>query len=105
MADQKPFESYLTDDNLIFIENEYIRLGANLSLGGALTYLAEKGRKNLINSYDWGRQVQMSFYNHPVPFVPEGHEMADRWKHIGWNPIQSGDVYRNRSRILALWPS
>ena len=100
MADQKPFDSYLTDDNLIFIENEYIRLGANLSLGGALTYLAEKGKKNLINSYDWGRQVQMSFYNHPVPFVPEGHEMADRWKHIGWNPIQSGDVYRNRSRIL-----
>ena len=55
MADQKPFDSYLTDDNLIFIENEYIRLGANLALGGALTYLAEKGRKNLINSYDWGR--------------------------------------------------
>ena len=100
MADNKPFDSYLTEDNLIFIENEYIRLGANLSLGGALTYLAEKGKKNLINSYDWGRQVQMSFYNHPIPFVPEGHEMADRWKHIGWNPIQSGDVYRNRSRIL-----
>ena len=100
MADQKPFDSYLTENNLIFIENEYIRLGANLSLGGALTYLAEKGKKNLINSYDWGRQVQMSFYNHPIPFIPEGHEMADRWKHIGWNPIQSGDVYRNRSRIL-----
>ena len=100
MADQKPFDSYLTEENLVFIENEYIRLGANLSLGGALTYLSEKGKKNLINSYDWGRQVQMSFYNHPIPFVPKGHEMAERWKHIGWNPIQSGDVYRNRSRIL-----
>ena len=100
MADQKPFDSYLTDDNLLFIENDYIRIGANLSLGGALTYLAEKGKKNMINSFDWGRQVQMSFYNHPIPFVPEGHEMADRWKHIGWNPIQSGDVYRNRSRLV-----
>ncbi len=100
MADQKPFDSYLTDDNLLFIENDYIRIGANLSLGGALTYLAEKGKKNMINSFDWGRQVQMSFYNHPIPFVPEGHEMAERWKHIGWNPIQSGDVYRNRSRLL-----
>ena len=100
MANEKPFESYLTEDNLIFIENEYIRIGANISLGGALTYLAEKGKKNLINSYDWGRQVQMSFYSDPIPFTPEGHEMLERWKHIGWNPIQSGDVYRNRSRVL-----
>ena len=100
MADEKPFDSYLTDSNLIFIENEYIRIGANLSLGGALTYLAEKGKKNMINSFDWGRQVQMSFYNHPIPFVPEGYQMAERWKHIGWNPIQSGDVYRHRSEIV-----
>ena len=72
MSEQKSFGSYLTDDNLLFIENEYICIGANLSLGGALTYLAEKGKKNLINSYDWGRQVQMSFYNHPIPYIPEG---------------------------------
>ncbi len=100
MADKKNFAQYLTDDNLIFIENEYIKIGANISLGGALTYLAEKGKKNLINSHDWGRQVQMSFYAHPVPFNPEGSQMAECWKFIGWNPIQSGDYYRNRSRVL-----
>ena len=100
MAEEKSFDSYLTDDNLVFIENEHLRLGANLSLGGALTYLAEKGKKNLINSADWGRQVQMSFYSHPVPFNPEGSQMAECWKVIGWNPIQSGDYYRNRSRVL-----
>ena len=100
MEEKKPFDSYLTDENLIFIENEYIRLGANISLGGALTYLAEKGKKNLINSHDWGRQVQMSFYAPPVPYNPEGTQMAQCWKFIGWNPIQSGDYYRNRSRVL-----
>lgn len=100
MADEKSFDYYLTNDNLVFLENENIRIGVNLSLGGALTYLAENGKKNLINSYDWGRQVQMSFYNHPIPFVPEGVTMAERWKHIGWNPIQSGDVGRNRSQVL-----
>lgn len=100
MEEKKSFESYLTDDNLIFIENEFLRIGANISLGGALTYLAEKGKKNLINSHDWGRQVQMSFYAYPVPYKPEGSEMAECWKFIGWNPIQSGDFYRNRSRVL-----
>ena len=100
MEEKRSYDSYLTDDNLVFIENEYIRIGANLALGGALTYLAEKGNKNLINSHDWGRQVQMSFYNAPVPYQPEGSQMAECWKFIGWNPIQSGDYYRNRSRVL-----
>jgi len=100
MSTNNDFMKYLSDDNLIFIENEYLRLGANISLGGALTYLSEKGKKNLINSADWGRQVQMSFYAPPVPYQPEGVQMAECWKVIGWNPIQSGDYYRNRSRVL-----
>ncbi len=88
------------DENVIYIENDHIRLGVNLDLGGAVTYLSEHGRKNLINSFDWGRQVQMSFYGHPVPFEPEGHELSDHWKGLGWNPIQSGDFFGNRSRIV-----
>ena len=97
---EKSYDKYLEGENVVYIENEHLRLGANLALGGALTYLAEKGKKNLINSADWGRQVQMSFYAPPVPFHPEGVEMAENWKFIGWNPIQSGDYYRNRSRVL-----
>ena len=100
MATKKEYLKYLSDDNLLFIENEYIRIGANLSLGGALTFLAEKGAENLINNYDWGRQVQMSFYSHPVPHLPEGIENNPGWDYIGWNPIQSGDCFRNRSDIV-----
>ncbi len=91
----------LESDNISWIENDKIKLGINLGLGGAVTYLAEHGKSNLINSADWGRQVQMSFYSFPVPFHPEGHNMQESWHFIGWNPIQSGDCYGNRSVILA----
>lgn len=100
MATKKEYLKYLSNDNLLFIENDHLRLGANLSLGGALTHLSEKGKENLINNYDWGRQVQMSFYSHPVPHLPEGIENNPGWDYIGWNPIQSGDCFRNRSDIL-----
>ena len=100
MPTKAEYLQYLSDDNLLFIENEYIRIGANLALGGALTHLSELGGENLINNYDWGRQVQMSFYSGPVPHLPEGIRNNPGWDYIGWNPIQSGDCFRNRSDIL-----
>lgn len=90
----------ILDENVVYVENEYIKLGANVALGGAITYLAEHGNRNIINSWDWGRQVQLSFYSGPVPFHPEGTEMGKNWTHTGWNPIQTGDCFFNRARVL-----
>jgi hypothetical protein len=83
-----------------YIENGRIRLGANLDIGGAITHLSTIGGPNMINSHDWGRQIQMSFYSGPVPFVPEGATVSKNWKQLGWNPIQSGDCYGNGSRVI-----
>ena len=92
--------SLLSDDNILYLDNGKIRIGVNLGLGGAVTYLAEIGKKNLINSYDWGRQIQMSFYSGPIPYEPEGYKVREEWKALGWNPIQSGDCYNHPSKIL-----
>ncbi len=55
-----------------FIDNGIIRLGVDLTLGGAITFLSDsKTKENLINNYDWGRQIQMSFYGGPNPFTPK----------------------------------
>jgi len=89
------------DGQMSWLDNGQIRLGADLLIGGSITYLADCNDKtNLINSADWGRQVQMSFYSGPNPYVPEGAVVNERWKNLGWNPIQSGDFFGFRSTVL-----
>lgn len=88
-------------DDISWLENDEIRFGANLSLGGAVTHLSLKSDGvNMINSHDWGRQIQMSFYSGPIPYEPDGHKPSEHWSFLGWNPIQSGDYFGNRSQIL-----
>ena len=89
------------EDRVSYLDNGVIRLGVNLELGGAITYLSKsKSDTNLINSYDWGRQIQMSHYSGPVPFTPHGKQPKKEWAGLGWNPIQCGDCFGNRAKIL-----
>ncbi|MEY3530623.1 MAG: hypothetical protein RLZ70_1691 [Verrucomicrobiota bacterium] len=74
-----------------YLDNGIIRVGVDLNHGGAIVYLAPKGGRNLINNHDLGRQVQMSFYSGPVPYTEKGQSPSAHWKHLGWNPIQTGD--------------
>lgn len=87
--------------NMSYLDNGVIRIGINLDIGGAITYLSESGSgENIVNSHDWGRQIQMSFYSGPNPFTPNGKEPSPVWKFLGWNPIQSGDAFGNRSEVI-----
>lgn len=83
-----------------YLDNGEIRIGVDLEIGGAITYLSKSGSdENIVNSHDWGRQIQMSFYSGPTPFEPNGKKPREYWKFLGWNPIQSGDTYGNKSRV------
>ncbi len=85
-----------------WLENDRLRLGVDLDLGGAITFLASKKEgANIINNFDLGRQVQLSFFSGPVPFEANGQKPAEHWRHIGWNPIQTGDDFKNTSKVLA----
>lgn len=89
-------------EHMRYLDNGTIRVGIDLDLGGAITYLSKSGSDvNLINSYDWGRQIQMSHYSGPVPFKPRGKQPDPAWVGLGWNPIQSGDCFGHRSRVTA----
>lgn len=87
--------------SMSYIQNEFIKVGIDLNLGGSITFIADvKKGENIINNHDWGRQVQMSFYSGPNPFLPNGKEPAPFWRGLGWNPIQSGDYSGKRSKVL-----
>ena len=91
-----------SESRMSYLDNGQIRLGLDLSIGGAVTWLSDANTSaNLINSYDWGRQVQLSFYSGPVPFKPAGAEIKKEWEGLGWNPIQAGDSYHHGSKVLA----
>ncbi len=92
------------DEPMRYIENDRVKLGLNLLLGGAITYLEDKQTQsgNMINCYDWGRQIQLSYYSGPNPYVgPNGEKPAPEWAGLGWNPIQSGDCGGFRSQVLS----
>jgi len=90
------------EERMSYLDNGVIRIGVNLDIGGAITYLADaKTRENMINSHDWGRQIQMSFYSGPIPFTPNGKQPSKTWAGLGWNPIQSRDYAGYRSKVLA----
>ncbi len=84
-----------------WLDNGEVKVGVDLNHGGAIVFLARQGGENLINNFDLGRQVQLSFFSGPVPFAADGQRPAKHWEHIGWNPIQTGDDFKNASLLLA----
>lgn len=89
--------SHQTPD-IQFIENAHIRVGIIRKWGGAITHVSVPGGPNIINSHDLGRQIQQSYYSGPPNYRKQGKEKSKEWDAFPWNPIQTGDAYRNGSR-------
>ena len=76
-----------------YLENNVMRVGANLSWGGAIVELSHAGH-NLVDEHDTGRLIQASFYDQAGRYV----DHAGEW---GWNPVQGGDKHNHGSRVVS----
>jgi hypothetical protein len=87
---------------LLTLDNGTIKVGVDTLYGGGITYLSQSASTtNLINIYDFGREVQQSYYSGPANFVPPGAVQNPQWSPWPWNPIQVGDSFGYRAAVLA----
>ncbi len=88
----------------IFLENDHYKVGVDLAWGGGISYIEDKKDNdpelgNLINRHDTGRLVQQSYYcTRLAPYVC-GRFNKSQWP---YNPVQGGDQYQNRSKLVDL---
>jgi hypothetical protein len=100
-AESRGVSESLPEPKMTYLDNGEVRVGMDLALGGAVTFLSSRDHPgNVINGADLGRQIQMSHYSGPWPFVVGDKKPHDAWAFLGWNPIQTGDVHRNPSRVI-----
>ena len=91
-----------------YIENDRFKLGVKLSWGGGINYVEDKtytaveGLKNLCNMHDTGRLIQQSYYG--TGAIPGVYESGSFDGSSSWpyNPVQGGDKYLNKSRLIDL---
>ncbi|MCX6922038.1 MAG: hypothetical protein NT154_02285, partial [Verrucomicrobia bacterium] len=89
------------EPKMTFLDNGEVRIGMDLGLGGAVTFISSRDHPgNIINSADLGRQIQMSHYSGPWPFEVGEKKPHKAWAGLGWNPIQTGDCYMNPSKVI-----
>lgn len=77
-----------------FLANERIRIGVDMTSGGAIFWFSEMpDGPNLLNHADRGRFIQQSYYGEP-----DGSDWAGKpWR---WNPVQGGHWQGKPAKVL-----
>jgi len=84
----------------ISADNGTLKVKFDLTRGGAICYISLSGSdRNLVNIHDEGRYIQQSYYaGKSIDRKAEGQ--SPKWSPWSWNPIQVGDEFKNRAKIL-----
>lgn len=79
--------AYILADTIEYLDNGIIKVGVNLSKGGAISEISHQGF-NLVDNNDTGRYVQVGLYDGTGVY--------------GWNPVQGGNEANQESGYLAV---
>lgn len=84
----------------VVISNSRMRIERWLNYGGAICHVSEYGGPNLVNNYDWGRQIGVTLYGFPNPFTPPGVQYRPEWLGVGWDPIEAGSTFSTDQNVI-----
>lgn len=81
-------------------DNGILTVNFDLTRGGAISWISHSGsQRSFVNIADEGRYIQQSYYaGKSLDRKAEGQ--SPDWSPWAWNPIQVGDAFRNRAKIL-----
>jgi hypothetical protein len=90
-----------SQSNYSYLQNSQVKVGVDLDRGGAIAWVSQaSSSRNLVNIHDEGRYIQQSYYaGATLDRTAEG-QWAPQYSPWSWNPVQAGDVYKNRSALL-----
>jgi hypothetical protein len=93
-----PGKSVYPDE--LVADNGTLTVKFDLTRGGAISWISLSGsQRSLVNIADEGRYIQQSYYGgKSLDRKADGQSPA--WSPWPWNPIQVGDAFRNRAKIL-----
>lgn len=81
-------------------DNDTLTVKFDLTRGGAISWISKSGsQRSLVNIADEGRYIQQSYYA-GKPLDRKGEGQSPDWSPWAWNPIQVGDAFRNRAKII-----
>ena len=92
----------LPSSDVVYIADSSYKLGIKLTWGGGISYLedlldGDSTITNLLNDHDTGRLIQQSYYGtNSAPYEPSKYG-ENMWC---YNPVQGGDQYNNRSKLV-----
>lgn len=84
----------------LIADNGKLTVKFDLTRGGAISWISYSGsQRSFVNIADEGRYIQQSYYaGKSLDRKAEGQSYS--WSPWTWNPIQVGDAFRNRAKIL-----
>lgn len=81
-------------------DNGVLTVKFDLTRGGAISWISKSGStQSLVNIADEGRYIQQSYYA-GKSLDRKAQGQSPDWSPWAWNPIQVGDAFRNRAKIL-----